>query len=478
MTHFLTRLILCAAGALLPLSAAAQTSGTTLTAEDMRVLASDLLNAGRPSDAGEVLNALLDRDPDDAAALILGAQAALDQGQPAAAVDLAGRAYGNATDDTTRYVAARLAALGHATLQQDTRAQIWLRLARQAAPDAERAESVAQDYAFLRDRNPLSVQLQFGVLPSSNINNGSRSETVTIGPFVTVLSESAKPLSGLQFNAGANLRYRLSETPTSQVVAGFDVSTTTYALSQRSRDALQRDYDAAKFGREDLPRHGSDFAYTEASINLTERYILREGWLPTTLTQEVGRSWYGGDPYQIFAAASASQGFLLSPNELLRVETFYRYNFADQPGRTDAFGNPVTYDDVANFGAVLGYTRALDNGNVANLNIARRISMSDNSQNDFGSWRFGAGLDLGQPVMNVRFGFAAQFEERRYDRTPFLAGIRRDRIVTGQVTAQVEGLEFYGFAPVASLAAGRTFSRAERFDTEFATFGIDLRSAF
>ena len=457
---------------------AAQLQNTALSAEDMRVLASDLLNAGRPSDAGVVLNALLARDPNDAAALILGAQAALNQNQPQAAIDLAVRGFRAAPDDTARYVAARLAALGHAGLGQDTRAQFWLRRARQTAPDAGSAESVAQDYAFLRDRNPLAFQLQFGLSPSNNINNGSRSDTVTIGPFVTVLSESAKPLSGVQFNAGATLTYRIKETPTSQTSIGFDVSTTTYALTQRSKDALQRDIDAALFDADDLPRRGSDFAYTEASISLTERIILRDGWQPTILTWQVGRSWYGGDPYQIFISQSAAQTFALTPNERLRVDVFARHNYADQPDRVDASGTPIEYDDVTNFGAGLGYSRALDNGNVASVSLARRVSTSDSAENDFSSWRVGTGLDLGQPVMNVRFGFGAQFEERKYDRSFFTSGIRRDRTVTGQISAVFDGVEYYGFSPVVTLSAGRTFSKAERFDTDFANLGVDLRSAF
>ena len=449
-----------------------------LSAEDMRVLAQQLLAAGRPSDAGQVLNALLAQDPRDAAALILGAQAALDQNQPQAAVDLAVRGFRAAPDDTARFVAARLAALAHATLGQDTRAQVWLRRARQTAPDAANAASVAQDYAFLRNRNPLAVQLQFGISPSNNINNGSRSDTVTIGPFVTVLSESAKPLSGVQFNAGATLRYRLAETETAQTFVTFDASTTTYALSQRSRDALKRDFQDAVGDTGDLPRNGSDFAYTEASASLTRRQILRDGLQPTDLTFQLGRSWYGGDPYQIFVGASVAQTIPIGQAEQLRVDAFYRYNFADQPERFDDFGQPITSDDISNVGAGLGYTRALAGGDLASVSLSRRISRSDNAENDFSSWRIGAGLDLGQPIANVRFGFGAQFEERKFDRSFFTAGIRRDRIVTGQVSALFDGVEYYGFSPVVTLSAGRTFSKAERFDTDFANIGVDLRSAF
>ena len=455
---------------------AAQAAG--LTSADMRVLAQQLLLAGRPSDAGQVLNALLARDARDADALILGAQAALDQGQPAAAADLAARGYGAAQDRTQRFVAARLAALAHATLQQDTRAQFWLRLARQAAPDQANADAVAQDYALLRSRNPFSFQLSFGISPSNNINNGSRSDTVRIGPFVSTLSESAKPLSGVQFDAGVTLRYRLTETERAQTTATVDISTTTYALSQTARDALQRDIATAIGDTSGLPRRGSDFAYTEASVSLIHRRILRDGLDPTSLTLQVGRSWYGGDPYQIFVGGAAVQTFALSESEQLRLDAFYRYSFADQPNRTDAFGLPITYDDVSNAGLGLGYVRATEAGNVASLGLSYRVSNSDNAENDFASWRLSTGLDLGQPVLDVRFGFGAQFEERKYDRSAYTTGIRRDRIVTGQVTALLDGVEYFGFTPAFTLSAGRTFSKAERFDTEFATVGVDLRSAF
>ena len=478
MSRFPVVLIACLGSLLAPVPAAAQTAPAELTAEDMRVLARDLLNAGRPSDAGEVLNAVLDRDPNDAAALVLGAQAALDQGQPAAAVDLAGRAYGNAPDDTTRYVAARLTALGHATLQQDTRAQFWLRRARQVAPTAEEAASVAQDYAFLRNRNPLSFNLTFGAAPSSNINNGSRSDTARIGSFVTVLSESAKPLSGVEINAGATLSYVLRESERSQTTVVFDLRTTNYALSQTAKDALQRDIDNTTGDTSDLPRSGNDFSYTEASVDLVQRYIITPGGRPTTFDVKLGRSWYGGDPYQDFVQAGVSHVFLLSPAESLRLDTFYRYNADIQPDSTTAGGSRDDFNDVASLGLGLTYARQIESGDILSLSLSPRRNVSDNSENDYTSMRLGAGLDLAQPFMAVRFGFGAQFEERKFDRSVYVTGIRRDRIVTGQVTALFDSVEYYGFVPAVTLSIGRTFSPAERFDTQYVNLGVDLRSAF
>ena len=475
-TAFLTAL------ALAPAVATAQTevaqAATVLSAEDMRVLAQQLLNENRPSDAAQVLNALLKRDPRDPVALILGAQSALDQARPRQAASLARRGYQAAGDDTSRYVAARLAARAHAELGQDTRAQFWLRRARQVSPDAASAASVAQDFTFVRNRNPLSFNLNFGASPSNNINNGSRSDTATIGPFVTVLSESAKPLSGVQFDAAAAVQYRALETQRMQLSLAFDLSTTNYALSQSSKDALQRDIESTIGDTSELPRTGNDFSYTEASFSIIHRWITKPGAMPTTFQLQTGKSWYGGDPYQVFIAPSASHVFALGQTDQLRIDIFARQNVSARKSKADIFGSPVEYPDILNVGAGIGYSSLQPSGDIISLSIARRASISDSTENDFTAWRVGVGFDLAKPVMNIRFGFGVQLEERKYDESFYVDGIRRDRSVNAQVTALFDNVEYYGFSPTVTLGVGRTFSPAERFDTEYATVGMDLRSAF
>ncbi len=443
----------------------------SLTAEDMRVLAQELLAAGDPAAAGEVLNALLVRDPNDVAALILGAQSALDQNRPDAALPLAMRGFQQADDDVARYVAARLAARSHAALDQDTRAQIWLRRARQTAPNSAEAESVAQDYTFLRNRNPLSVALNFGVSPSSNINNGSRFDTTTIGQFETRLSESAKPLSGIQYDVGGTLRYRLRESETAMTTAEFDLRTTTYSLSSSAKDGLQSDIDnaiARGFSADDLPRAGDDFAYTLLSVGLEERRILREGLQPTTFVVGAGRSWYGGDPYQTFVILGAAQTIPLGTTEQIRFNANLRNDFADR----------AASEDVFSYSAGLSYARVLESGNLISLSLSDRISQSDDSERDYRSLQLGVSLDLGQPILNTRFGFGAQIEERKFDGSIYVQGIRRDRSISVQATALFDSVEYYGFNPAVTVSLGRTYSAAERFDTQYGNIGFDLRSAF
>jgi hypothetical protein len=78
----------------------------------------------------------------------------------------------------------------------------------------------------------------------------------------------------------------------------------------------------------------------------------------------------------------------------------------------------------------------------------------------------------------VRYEFAAQIEERKYDASVYAVGVRRDRIVSVQVTALLDEVEYYGFKPAFTARVGRTISEADRFDTQYGNIGFDLRSAF
>ena len=80
---------------------------------------------------------------DDTAALILRAEAAIALGDFLGATRFARAAYYAQTRGVQKFAAARLVALAHSQLKQDSRAQVWLRRARQYAPNAQTARSVA-----------------------------------------------------------------------------------------------------------------------------------------------------------------------------------------------------------------------------------------------------------------------------------------------------------------------------------------------
>ena len=139
-----------------------------------------MLGDGKAADASRVANQLLKRDPNDVFALILAAESAIAQSNFAKGIKYARMAYFQSDRPNDKFGAARLAALANSQMGRDTFALLWLRRARQFSPDAPTAEQVADDYRFLRDRNPWSTSLRFGATPSTNINNGSANETVTL----------------------------------------------------------------------------------------------------------------------------------------------------------------------------------------------------------------------------------------------------------------------------------------------------------
>ena len=196
----------------------AQEQRAIITPQQMLGLGTSLLEEGRPGEAAAVADLLLQRDPNDLNALIIGARAALAENDPAQAIALSRRAYWGTEDRDALFVAARLAANGHAMLQQDTRRQLWLRRAAQYSPSDDATAAIARDYQSLRQRNPWSTSLRFGVTPTQNLNNGSNVEEQLsflpfVGPVITSLSAEAQALSGLEFSGGISKRYRINALP-------------------------------------------------------------------------------------------------------------------------------------------------------------------------------------------------------------------------------------------------------------------------
>ena len=85
-----------------------------LRPEQMRGLAIAMMQAGDVAQAVALATALLQRDPDDLAALLVLAQAAYQIGEFATARQYAAQAHRVAVPEATRYSAARLAALAAA----------------------------------------------------------------------------------------------------------------------------------------------------------------------------------------------------------------------------------------------------------------------------------------------------------------------------------------------------------------------------
>ena len=477
---------LAAIGLALPL----QAQPAELSPDETRMLAIDLVNAGDYAGAVRVSQALLARDPADVGALIALARVADETGDAPRAASLAARAYAAAGTPAERFVAARIAA--RANLQQDrfTRTQIWLRRARQFAPDPQAAAAVAQDYAFTADLNPLTVQLDFGLRPSSNVNNGSLIDVEDANiPIVEgfVLSRDSQALSGLAYHLGGSVQYRIRETATSATVLQGSLDGTTYRLSGSARNDLEaaareKDRAARDFALDDKDFlsdearaaakrlrgiSGSDYSYVELSGGISHRFVLPQATLPTSLSFRIGRSWYGGSPYTRFLDVGVGQSFKLSDLSRLRLFAGAERSLIDPP-----------FDDINTLRAGGTYLRQLENGDLVSLSLSGRRSLSANSEQTYDSLRVGVDYDLASPVAGLQFVAGAAVERRHLEVSSFTGGPRTDTTLSLSLEAAITQVEFYGFRPVAEIEASRSRSNAVRFNRNALGFGIDLRSAF
>ena len=476
---------LAAIGLALPL----QAQPAELSPDETRMLAIDLVNAGDYAGAVRVSQALLARDPADVGALIALARVADETGDAPRAASLAARAYAAAGTPAERFVAARIAA--RANLQQDrfTRTQIWLRRARQVAPDRQAAEAVAEDYRFTADLNPLSVELDVGLRPSSNINNGSQigvDEVTILGPTLDI-SRDARALSGLAYDLGGTVRYRLSETATSATFVDLSLDGTTYSLSGSARDDLDaaaRDKDRealalARQGKEFLRDRAreqaarlrgvsaSDYSYVQLAGGLTHRFQLPQASLPTSLSFRAGRSWYGGSPYTRFLDVGVTQSLRLSDLSRLQLFGGAQRSFLEEP-----------FEDIDVLRAGGTYLRQLDGGDLVSLSLSGRRSLSDNGEQDYVSLRLGGGYDFARPLAGLELSLGAAVERRHLDRSFFTSGPRTDTTLSLSLEAGITRAEFYGFRPVAQVDVSRTRSDSVIFDRDTVSLGMDLRSAF
>ena len=417
------------------------------------------LRDGNPVIAAEAANALIRRNSSDAGALLLRTEAALLAGDYEGAVRFGSRAYWHAENGNRRFSAARLVALAHAEQSNDSRSQIWLRLARQDAPNDEASEAVARDFRFLRARNPLSVNLRFGITPSTNVNNGSSSETTDLFdlglPFV--LSPDARSLSGWEVSGNVDLRYRLHTNDTSATFLDFGLSGRTYWLTENARDQVAG-----------LDIDGGDFSNATLSFGVTHRFVLTPDSRPTSVSLSFGQSWYGGDENARFYTAQASHSWKLSDVDTLSLSGFAQQQDSLTGGET-----------IKTYSTQTAWTRDLGDYGDLTLSLASRASQSANSDQAFDSTRYGIGYAFPEPIFGVQFGVNYSYEERAFaEHSLAPVNARDDRIDSVTVRAVFTDVEFFGFQPVVTFEKTVQDSTIDLFDRDFSNFGFDITSSF
>lgn len=415
-----------------------------------------LSEAGRWDEARALAEAILAQSPNDVTALIVLSRALRAAGDHAGARQAARRAHAAARTDDERYAAATELAAAAYAMDRPLIAQIWLRRAVEVAPTPALRQSAIRNYRVVAAGNPLTVNLQFGIAPSSNVNNGSLAETVEIGGLDFTLNPDARALSGQELTAGFSLGYRLDG------VGGLPARLSFAATMQEIR--LSSSAKAAAPGLE-----ADDYDYAGVELRFQQALNPTKDPLRWLLDLRLGRNWYGGDDLSTYAGA----GLVASWGEAARGTNSVGLS-VERQNRLDLDSRSAT---VVRLDA--GRSWRLASGDQIALSGALRRTDSPSIEIDHDAALAAVTYDFGT-VAGGMFTLSAGFglEWRDYDRSPYRADGRDD--LRARLTGKLgfPKAETYGFIPEISVEALHVNSTVDLYDSRDLGLRLGLRSAF
>lgn len=432
----------------------------TLSPDELRIFAARATDTGNNDEALDLTAALLKRNPDDVAALVIRSRALRNLGRFDDARSVANQAWRKAEDPSEKFGAALVTAQALASDGKRTRAQLWLRRAVQSAPDDAAKATAIRDFQYVRRRNPWRVDLSFDLTPSANLNGGSRREFLTIdnSSFVAGLSGSAQALSGTKLSFQGSVSYLISERERHRTQIGFAFYRSFNSLSSSARDQAP-----------DLK--GSDLDYGLAELRLSHRRIASKSVWPDRYDLSYNQIWYGGQALERQTKLSLSKGVPLSPTDSLRISGKWDWRKSDR-NQPDRYGRSVS----------LQYSHAFKNRDRLSVTFAAEdVLTQDRSQRGDGQ-RLSVSYARAKPIGPVRLSGQIGYNQRDYpDFDLVLPGLprgRQDKRVNASIAMSFDEINLYGFKPVLTLSAERTQSNISRYETEDFGLALGFRSAF
>ncbi|SIT12604.1 Protein of unknown function [Roseivivax lentus] len=434
---------------------AARAQGVTLSPEEMLLVASRDLEAGIAGRAIVLLDALLQRDPEDVDALILKSRATRDIRRFDEARDAAARAWEHAGDDHERFAAAMSMAQALASDGKRTRAQFWLRRAAHIAPDPRLENLAMRDFRYVRKRNPWETNFTFAITPNTNINGGSTSETITVYdlPFKFILEGEARALSGIEYAAGIATAYRFAETERRRSRVKLEAVHKTYSLSDEAQDIAP---DAK----------GSDYDQTTLAAGLMQDWLTADHRLELGFDLGMSHTILAGEPLENAARGAVRAQYALSPDTEAALSLSQEW----QTGLGDR-------SDAVRLQATLGLETRLAGMPIA-LSYTRNESRSDAVYLDYDEDRIALDLAWPTPVYGSEIALGIFGADRHYDATTITFGDRDDATLGAALTVVLEAVDYYGFVPSVTISHKDVASNVDLYDSSETGLSIDIRSRF
>lgn len=431
---------------------AAQT--VTLTPENMERAAFVLLRQGKADRALAMAEALLTQFPKDSTALLLKSQAERELARYPDAVQSARLSWAHSGNDQERYGAALAAAQGLASGGKRLQAQWWLRRAMEVAPNPVARQVAVSDFAYVRSRTRLSLHFDLSVRPSSNMNNGTSTDTLWFLGLPFTLSGDARALSGVKLNAGAQARWRLAEGDTGKtdLRLGLQQQIVTLSGSAKAQAPGAR---------------GSDYALSGVEIGI-DRF-----WRPNDKGEVIagltlGQNWYGGDPMSRY----------------LRTDIAYRHDVSnrwrlfgaagwEQQKRLDALVRSASVATVT-----AGVAHKLANADTLRFALTARDTRSVSSDIDHDAVEARLDWARAKPVLKGRLSLGLSGEWRDYDRSRYRSGGRSDETIGADLSLAFQEMDYMGFIPVVTLETSKTRSNVSLYDSTSSGIGLSIQSKF
>ncbi len=425
-----------------------------LTQDQAKQIAQVQLQEGNPEVTGSIALALLQINPNDYDALMLLASAEIALGHWGGASDAAKRAFRVADNNIKRVDAARLVASAHFRAEQYTRSEIWLRRAFNNAPAGPAQDAVRQDFAQVKQVNPLTVQLNFSAAPNSNINNGSSSEQILIWNLPFILSADARALSGIEVSGSIDLNYRLSQSANYATDIGLTLFGRLYKLSPEAARAAPN-------------VSGSDYAFSLAEMSLTHIRNITGLSGPTTFDLTFGKNWYGGNPYTNYGRVTLGQKFQIS--DTTGIELTFGYE------QQELQGSGVQSDIYT---VAAGATHRLGNQDMLGFQLQHQQTSSDDVISENTALRALVNYRFAKPVWGTQVSLNLSAEQRDYDLSVYSTDGRHDLTLSAGASFVFLNVSYFGFSPSVSLESSQTNSNVDLFDRNSTAIRFGVQSAF
>jgi tetratricopeptide (TPR) repeat protein len=437
------------------LAAGPASADLVLTPEALRAAAQLALAQGEAGRAADYAAALLQRDPQDGAALIVQSQALRDLGRYDAAQDAARAAWTQAGSTAARHEAAMAMAQALASDGQRMAAQYWLRRAVQTAPDDAARGQAEADFGYVRSRMPLILRFDVSVAPSSNVNNGTSAQTMQILGLPFTISGDAQALSGIEATLGLAATWRLPPRDRSATQLTLALQTQQVALSDEAK-AIAPD------------ARGSDYAFAAYELGLTHQWVASGAPLLGALDLAVGHNDYGGAPLSNYLQARIAAEVPVDPRTTALLSAD-----GERQWRLDLASRSAVV-----LGLTAGLALVLGNGDQIALTLGHQQINSASVEIDHAEINGRLGWQKARPVGGVGLEAALQIDALDYPVSPYTDSGRQDLAVTGLLSATLLEVGYMGFNPVIRLVASRNSSNVDLYDQRNVGISFGIASAF